>query len=393
MSDVLDLVACKATEVLDAHGALVRVINLETQHLEFCAAFGLDAEYLAKGPATDTELIAKLCERNEVVIIDDILHDPRVQCQEEAWSEGIRMMLDAPLIVQRPLVGILRMHFAEQRQLGQIEMNFMISIAEQCASAIDKAWLIETQRDQFDQLALQTEKLSALGRMAAGIAHEVNNPLAGILLYSSHLSKKIEAGNPVKEGLEIITREAKRCRDIMQNLLEFSRHNEPKKSVADVNEVVDRAISITENEFNLRHITLNRFMQSNLPQTLLDSNQIEQVFVNLLLNAAEATSAHDVVTVTTSYDEASQRIVILFEDTGAGILEEHIDHIFEPFYSTKKTGTGLGLSVSYGIIDNHKGAIKVSSHPGCGTRFEVVLPALLADSGPPRARVGSEKLT
>ena len=248
----------------------------------------MEERYLSKGPATDIQLIGQLCEMNEIVVINDILNSPRVQFPNEAWEEGVRMIVDAPLIVQRPLVGLLRMHFTEVREIDQIERHFLISIAEQCASAIDKALLIETQRFQYDQLTHQTEKMAALGRMAAGIAHEINNPLAGILLYSSHLSKKLERDSPIREGLKIISHETLRCRDIIQGLLEFSRDNKPRKEPADLNQVVEQALNITENELRLRHIRLSRCLATHLPKVMMNANQMEQVCVNLLINASEA---------------------------------------------------------------------------------------------------------
>jgi len=376
MTDVLNLVARKATEVLSAKGALVRVLDVETHELKFRAAFGMDEQYLSKGPATNQEHIVELCKQNEIVIIKDILTDPRLQCPQEAWQQGVRMVIDAPLIVKRPLVGILRLHFSEIRILGQVEMNFMISIAEQCASAIDKAQLIETQRYQYDQLALQTEKLSALGRMAAAIAHEINNPLAGILLYSSRLEKKVSPDGPVKEGLQIITDEAKRCRGIIENLLEFSRHDEPRKAPANVNDVVEQALAIMDNEFRLRHIRLSKHLAGNLPEVFLDTNQMEQVFINLLINAAEAIEDDGTIDIISHMEPDGERLVVEICDTGCGISEDVMANIFEPFFSTKTKGTGLGLSVSYGIVKNHRGIVEVSSQLGRGTRFTVVLPVL-----------------
>jgi signal transduction histidine kinase len=374
MSDVLDMVARKASNVIGAKGALVRVLNLETGTLDFFASYGLEDRYLSKGPATDIQLIGRLCEMNEIVVIDDILNSPRVQFPREAWEVGVRMMVDAPLIVQQPLVGMLRMHFAEIREIDRIEKHFLTSVAEQCASAIDKAYLIETQRFHYDQLTHQTEKLAALGRMAAGIAHEINNPLAGILLYSSHLSKKVDPDSPIYEGLQVISRETTRCRDIIQNLLEFSRNDRPRRAPADLNRVIEQALNIVENELRLQHIRLVRKMSADLPEILMDANQIEQVFVNLLINATEAIGEDGIITVRSWQEEGGKQLAAEISDTGCGIPRDVVGKIFEPFFSTKSKGTGLGLSVSYGILQNHKGTLRVSSQPGKGTSFTLTLP-------------------
>jgi signal transduction histidine kinase len=374
MSEVLDMLARKASNVIGAKGALVRVINLETGTLEFFASYGLEERYLSKGPATDVRLIGQLCEINEIVVINDVPNSPRVQFPKEAWEEGVRMMVDAPLIIEHPLVGLIRMHFTEIREIDPIERHFLISIAEQCASAIDKAHLIETQRFQYDHLTHQTEKLAALGRMAAGIAHEINNPLAGILLYSSHLSKKVAADSPIQEGLKVISHETLRCRDIIQGLLEFSRDNKPRKEPTDLNQVVEQALNITENELRLRHIHLSRRLATNLPKLLMNANQMEQVCVNLLINAAEAIGENGAIDVCSKREAGGERILLEIGDTGCGIARDVAGKIFEPFFSTKAKGTGLGLSVSYGIVQNHQGILRVSSRPGKGTRFTITLP-------------------
>ncbi len=384
---VLEIVARKAAEVLDARGALVRIVNVETHKIAWRAAHGLGEAYVRKGPATNLELITDLCQRNEVVVVSDILNDPRIQRPQEAWDEGIRMMLDVPLIVQSPLVGLLRLHFSETRNLGQVEKNFMISIAEQLASAIDKAQLIEIQRIEYDHLALHTEKLSALGRMAAGIAHEINNPLAGIMLYGSRLSKKVPRDGPVFEGLNIIVDEATRCRGIIQNLLEFSRDREPRKEPTDILNVLDKAVAVVENELHLHQIKLERTVMEGLPEVCVDANQMEQVFINLLLNAAEAIGHDGTVTIAGHVEKDTNRLILQFSDTGCGMSPEIVERIFEPFYSTKAKGTGLGLSVTYGIVRSHMGNITVSSEPEQGTQFTVVIPAQR------RAKVGSDDRT
>ncbi|NTV58013.1 MAG: response regulator protein, partial [Deltaproteobacteria bacterium] len=218
------------------------------------------------------------------------------------------------------------------------------------------------------------DKLSSLGRMAAGIAHEINNPLAGILLYSSNLVKKVPETGPLKKGLEVIIHETIRCRGIIQDLLEFSREREPVKSLADINGVINKALSILANEFRLNRISLEKRLSDNLPNVLIDVNQIEQVFINFFMNAIEAIQGQGQVSVRSYKDEDNQGVVVEIEDSGMGIPQEHLERIFEPFFSTKPKGTGLGLAVNYGIIQKHGGQIRVSSQPGRGTTMTIRLP-------------------
>ena len=218
------------------------------------------------------------------------------------------------------------------------------------------------------------EKMSSLGRMAAGIAHEINNPLAGILLYSSNMRKKVEQGTFLEEGLGIIIKETQRCRTIIQGLLEFARDREPQKTLANVNEILDRAFGILENEFHLRHVALEKRLSAEMVPILIDENQIEQVFINLLLNALQAVESSGWVMVKTALETGRNRVIVRIADNGCGIDEQDIKKIFDPFFSTKSKGTGLGLSVSYGIVQNHRGDIKVHSIPSQGTRFTIELP-------------------
>jgi two-component system, NtrC family, sensor kinase len=375
VEEVLELAVWKASEILNAKGALLRLLNLETQEMELSAAYGLSEEYLSKGPVTRSNIINDLDSKKKAIIIDDIASDPRVQYPKEALKEGIRMFLDLPLLFQDGVAGILRVFFATQRDFFEEEIDFTISLGELCSCAIGKARLIESQKSQYDQLALHTEKLAALGRMAAGIAHEINNPLAGILLFSSNLVKKADPG-PIKEGLEIIMQETQRCKFIIQELLEFTRDRESQKTMANINTIIEKSLSILENEFRLRHIQLRKKLSTTMMDTMLDGHQLEQVFVNVLLNAIQAIDRDGVVTVVSQAAPRQEFIVVEIEDTGSGIPEENLDKIFEPFFSTKKEGTGLGLAVSYGVIQNHQGHIKVNSELGKGTRFRITLPAL-----------------
>ncbi|UCF85566.1 MAG: GAF domain-containing protein [Desulfobacteraceae bacterium] len=365
----------KTSEAINAKGALLRILNLETHQLELFAAYGLSKKYLAKGHVSSEKTITDLCRLNKVIIIEDFLKDPRVQYPQEAWEEGIRMMLDLPLTIGDHIVGIIRIFFAENRKLSEEELNFVVSIAEQSSLAIDKTRLIEAQQSQYNHLVIQTEKLSALGRMAAGIAHEINNPLAGILLYATNLTKKVPAGSTIiREGLDIIIQETIRCRNIIQELLEFSREKEPKKSLININSIIEKVLNILENEFHLHHIDVEKDLSPAIPDILLDVNQIEQVFVNLLLNAIEATEGHGVIKIKSRVALGLRNVRVEIADKGTGILPEHINKIFDPFFSTKVKGTGLGLFVSYGIVQKHQGHMRVSSHPGRGTKFTIEIP-------------------
>lgn len=374
VGEVLELVVWKVAEALNAKGGLLRILNLKTGEFELNAAYGLSEAYLSKGPVSQASIITDVYEREQAIIIQDVMTDKRVQYPQEALQEGIRMILDLPLVLRDHMAGLLRVFFKDDRGFENEEIDFAVALAQQCACAIDKARLIGEQQARYDQLALHTEKLSALGRMAAGIAHEINNPLAGILLYSSNLHKKAPADSPVREGLEIIMRETQRCKIIIQELLEFARDRDPKKTTVDIHQIIDRAVHMLENEFLLRHIQVERRYATNLQPGLLDENQVLQVFVNLLINAAHAIEAGGSITIDTRMDAAGKQAMIDVTDNGCGIAPEHMDKIFEPFFSTKNDGSGLGLAVSYGIIRSHRGKLTAESLPGKGARFTVALP-------------------
>lgn len=375
VEEVLRIVVKKITEVLDAKGALLRILNLKTGELELSAAHGLSERYLSKGPVSSKRAITELCRANTAILIDDVEKDPRIQYPKEVKEEGIRMILDLPLTIEDHVVGILRVSFENPRKFYDEEIDFAIAIAQQSASAIDKARLIEKQQLRYDHLALQTEKLSSLGRMAAGIAHEINNPLAGILLYSTNMLKKVPKESSLKEGLEIIIHETIRCRGIIQELLEFSREREPKKVLANINQVITKALTILENEFRLRRVSVEKQLAEDLPEMHLDVNQMEQVVVNFLMNAIESIQNQGIVSIRSGRDPEGKGVLFEIEDNGAGIPPDQLERIFEPFFSTKPKGTGLGLAVNYGIIEKHGGRISVRSGPSQGTIMQVWLPS------------------
>ncbi|MBI4833171.1 MAG: response regulator protein [Candidatus Lindowbacteria bacterium] len=380
LSELLDLLAMKTTEFLKAKGAFVQLVDIEKNQPHSAGAFGVGERYLPKWLISGEEVVRNQCRLGKIVTITDILNDPRIQSPDEMWADGIRMVIFACLTLQSHVGGIVRIFFSEVRDLSEEEQNFLVTCATCGACAIESASVLETQKSMYDHLALQTEKLSALGRMAAGIAHEINNPLAGILLYSSNLLKKVPKVGPLKEALEIIIHETKRCGNIIQDLLDFSREGEPKKELSSIDGVMEKALSILENEFRLHHIRIEKETTGDIPEMLVDANQMEQVFVDLLLNAIEAIQERGVITVRSRASADGKFAIIEVADTGCGIPKENIARIFEPFFSTKSNGTGLGLAVSYGIVQKHGGRIHVASQPGQGTCFTAELPIVNSES-------------
>ncbi len=380
--DVAILMIKRVVELLGAKGAIIRTLNIGRNQTDIAVSYGLSNQYLNKGPVAWETIISGLRGAGDVCIVRDVMTEPRVTYPEEARKEGIRMIVDVPLNLGDRTVGIMRIYFPDQRELSEEEINFLIFTSHQGACAIEKAGLIETQQAQYDQLALQTEKLSALGRMAAAIAHEINNPLAGILLYSSNMIKKVPDKGPLREGLEVIINETKRCKTIIQDLLEFSRAGEPETVMTNINDIIEKALIMLANEFRLHHIQIEKGLTEEIKELKLDVKQIQQVLVNLLLNAVQAIGEKGVITIKSDVDYHKGHVEVEIADTGCGMPEEQVSKIFEPFFSTKRNGTGLGLSVSYGIVQRYDGRIRVSSRLGEGSRFTLEFPFSSKDAVP-----------
>ena len=377
VNEVLDVVVKKITEVLNARGAFLRILNKETNQFEVGAGYGMGERYMHKGPVTTEKLLPDPSDLHKVIIITDIWNAPRVEYPQQAWDEGVRMMLDVPLAIEDRLIGLIRVYLEKQRDFSDDELEFILTVAEQCTCIIERVQLIESQQAHFTHLATRMEKMSSLGRMAAGIAHEINNPLGGILLFASNMSKKVEPASPFEKGLKIIIRETQRCKTIIQGLLEFARDKKPHKVAADINNIITTAVGVVQNEFYLKHVNLEKHLAPGMVKTLLDENQIEQVIINLLLNALHAVEDHGRVSIKSMVYPEQNSIAVQIADNGCGIPADEVKKIFEPFYSTRPDGTGLGLAVSYGIIKNHQGDFNVFSEPGKGSCFTIELPAMI----------------
>ena len=223
---------------------------------------------------------------------------------------------------------------------------------------------------------MQSEKLASLGRLASGVAHEINSPLTGILTFSHLLMRKLKDNPELQKELELIVRETTRVSTIVRGLLDFARESKPQKRPCNINELILHTLSLVERQSVFQNIRIAKNLDPQVPILLLDANQIQQVFMNILLNAADAMATGGSLTISSSHVPGDSFVRVNFSDTGCGIPEENLNRIFDPFFSTKadKKGTGLGLAVSYGIIERHYGRIEVQSEVGRGTTFTIHLP-------------------
>jgi len=224
------------------------------------------------------------------------------------------------------------------------------------------------------QLA-RTERLTALGEMAAGVAHEINNPLGGILLYSNLVLEDVPEDSPARENMQKIIYQTNRCKGIVQNLLDFARTPTGDMLPIKINNVINTSLNLVKDQSMFHGIEIKADLAGDLPEVIGDRARLEEVFLNLFINATDAMKGKGTLTITTGLSR-NNSVKITVSDTGEGINKEHLPHIFEPFFTTKEPGrgTGLGLSIVYGIIRKHNGFIDAESEPGKGTAFIIVLP-------------------
>jgi two-component system, NtrC family, sensor kinase len=243
-----------------------------------------------------------------------------------------------------------------------------------------------------DQL-VRSEKLSSLGRLSASIAHEINNPLAGILTFAKLMVRTLEGGVPddatrrtLVKHLLLVQRETERCTAIVRNLLDFARERPLSVKDVDLNTVVEEALQLLANPIQLNDLRLEKSLGA-LPPVRADFGQLRQACVNVIMNACEALQRGGHLRVATRVVGAGRWVEMEFRDDGPGIPAERLPRIFDPFFTTKEKGTGLGLSVVYGIVERHGGTIEVESHPGQGTRVAIRIPPVVpADAGGEKAR-------
>ena len=277
-------------------------------------------------------------------------------------------------------------------EIGELANSFNTMTAElkkaygeitQWSETLKQRVLEKTKElEQIQSHLIQMEKMASLGKLSATVAHELNNPLSGILTYTRLLQKKLNSQNlskellsPVQENLSIIAEESMRCGNIVNNLLLFSKREMGEFARVDLHKILDRCAQLVEHHLKLNNIKLVKAYRDGTAEVMCDKDQIQQAFLAILVNAAEAMPDGGTLSIKTSSDSDNKKIKIQIQDTGSGIPPKDLPHIFEPFFSTKKEGkgVGLGLSVCYGIIERHDGKIDVKSVVGQGSTFIIEL--------------------
>jgi two-component system, NtrC family, sensor kinase len=238
---------------------------------------------------------------------------------------------------------------------------------------------IEISRDitkdiNVQKAMMQQEKLASVGRLSAGVAHEINNPLTTILTTAMLILEDLDPQDPNYQELETITKETLRCRKIVTSLLDFARQSTPARKSCNINNVVNESVVLTNKQAAFKDLALIYKPGADIPPVQLDKGQIQQSVINLIINAVEATDAGGTISIATTYRPELETIEIAVSDTGEGISETDLVRIFDPFYTTKDSGNGLGLAITHGIIEQHDGVIDVESQAGRGTTFTIKLP-------------------
>ena len=304
----------------------------------------------------------------------------------------VKSLLYVPLKVGREIIGIMSVdNKVSNRPFADNDLYMLSALADYAGIAIINAQLygevkafseelekkVEERTKELQEAQtqlIQSEKLASIGQLAAGVAHEINNPLGVMLGFTQVMLKKLPGKDPFRKPLISIEREGLRCKKIIQGLLDFSRRSTPTLQPLDLNESVEAACKLIEHQITIDNVRLIKGFAPNLPGIEGDTNQLQQVFVNLIINAYQAMPKGGDLRITTR--TVGNQVQAIFADAGVGIRPEDLKHIFDPFFTTKEVGkgTGLGLSVSYGIIKSHGGGIEVDSQVGVGTRFVVSLP-------------------
>lgn len=384
---VVKIIPDHVAEITDADAVWILLFDPDSERLEMVAARDAEPGALNLGFRPGEGTLGQVFQKGKIIFLPDIRKDHQLNYRDKG-NDAITSMIGIPLIVKGKAIGVMALYssvWANEGQMKQDRLDFLSTIASQVAIAIDNTKLYQDLEQKVTELKrlqgqlIQTEKLSAIGELVSGVAHEINNPLTSVVGFTQLLLETVE--NPRdREFLEKIFSEAMTCSEIIRNLLTFARKHPAEKSHNDVSEILRKALELKRYQLESDGIEVVERYAQDLPPAFIDPHQIQQVFFNIIHNAhqalAEKKRANELLRLTITSELKKGEVIISFQDTGPGILPDVLPKVFEPFFTTKEVGvgTGLGLSISYGIVKEHGGEISVENRLGEGVTFIVGLP-------------------
>jgi len=338
----------------------------------------------------DEGIIGWTIAHHEPIVVRDAHEDARFSNWiEQHLGIEIRALMVVPLTTKEQIVGVIAVSTCEPGTYDRQDLNMLQAVAPTLSTAIENARLYEglkqllREREETQAQMIHTEKMAALGRLMASIAHEVNNPLQAVQGYVSLSQEKLENSehaDALKRYLSIVSEEVERISDILSRMGEFYRPGRADLRSVDVDTVIEKVLALAGKKLEHSHVTVEHTAAENLPRIEANADQLKQVFLNLVINAIDAMPEGGTLYIRTALEreqtvgESIPLARIEFTDTGMGMSQDVIDRLFEPFFTTKKEGTGLGIFISYNIIQAHHGELAVQSKKGKGTTFTVRLP-------------------
>ena len=393
VDEILRLVLEGLTKNIGFDRARLYLVNEKRNVLECKMAVGIDEERirgitLRLNP--EDSIVARSIFEKQPFIIPDARKDPRVNpIIKEKFN--LHSLVAIPLLVKEKALGAIAADFIDpNKNITKEALESVMAFAQQAGLAIHNAFMYQELKTFSQQMEekiqkttadlkkteaqlIRSEKLAALGQLAAGIAHEIRNPLTSINILIHSMTENLPSGDSHKEDLKVIEEEIHRMNEILDQFLRFAKPATPLLEKADVSSIFEETLQLLRPHIEKQIIVVEKEFQS-LPIILMDREQMKQVFLNLLLNAIQAMPGGGHLTLKGQNSEDSQWIHISIQDSGIGISSENINKLFDPFFSTKEGGIGLGLSITHRIIDQHHGKIEVESAPGKGTLFTIWLP-------------------
>ena len=380
LDDALRVITREGCQLMEAKMCSLLLLDETRQWLDLKASFGAGDAYLQKPRlGVEESLLGMVVRRKKPVQVENVQTSSRYQRVEVARREGLVSLLSVPLVFSGEAIGTLSVYTGRFHSFSNEEIRILSALAELSALAIEKARLYERIVDVEEQLR-QNEKLSALGLLAAEVAHEIRNPLTVMKMLYHSLDLKFPAGDPRAKDAAVMGEKMDHLNRIVEQILDFARSTEPKLSLVDVNELLDDLSLLTRHKLKNQRIELARRLAPNLPPVMGDAMQLEQAFLNLVLNAVQAMPQGGRLTLTTRAVASPNggrpaHVVIDFKDTGEGMDEEQCQRAFTSLLNTTKAkGAGLGLAIVSRVVETHRGKVKIKSRVGHGTTMSVTLP-------------------